>query len=338
MTERERFIKHMFLSPLQDEDRSVHKLGSLNEDNVRSVMQKEFNGVGYNLDAMWECGLLCNKTNTYLATSLDGWLRMSKKPPTKKDHGYYSNVNEDIKDGSNSGMDDDCSNSNMDDDSSGSSDKDDFLTIDKYKVLLASIADKCYEGMPPDGWARLTSALSRQYLDDKEDPSYDDKDKMHTYTLQVVRYKFRPDWHKQPPVEPTVARKVVPTVEKQCESDDSLDSVNNLFNSESSSESDAEYPQFNCGLEIKTPSSRKLVRRTISCLKELHGTFSTCTFGDDKFKQLVYKAGYRTQVLHHATVANLGYIFSLLLLARQAFIMLLLFIFPVKNVARFLVY
>ena len=54
--------------------------------------------------------------------------------------------------------------------------------------------------------------------------------------------------HKQPTVEPTVARKAVPTVEKQGESDDSLDSVNNLFNSDSSSELEAEYPQFNCGL------------------------------------------------------------------------------------------
>ena len=54
-------------------------------------------------------------------------------------------------------------------------------------MLLASVADKCYEGMPRDDWARVTSALSRQCPIDKEDPSYDDKEKMYTYTLQVVR-------------------------------------------------------------------------------------------------------------------------------------------------------
>ena len=38
---------------------------------------------------------------------------------------------------------------------------------------------------------------------------------------------------------------------------------------------------------------------------ELHGAFSSCEFGSPEFKHLVYKPEYRTQVLHHAVVANL---------------------------------
>ncbi len=40
----------------------------------------------------------------------------------------------------------------------------------------------------------------------------------------------------------------------------------------------------------------------------MHGPFSRCEFGTDAFKQLVYKPEYRTQVLHHAVVANLKYV------------------------------
>ena len=66
--------------------------------------------------------------------------------------------------------------------------------------------------------------------------------------------------------------------------------------------------EYNCGLEIKTPSSKKLIQGCIREAVDLHGAFSCCEFSTTEFKQLVYKPEYRSQVLHHATVANLPYI------------------------------
>ena len=64
----------------------------------------------------------------------------------------------------------------------------------------------------------------------------------------------------------------------------------------------------NCGLEIKTPSSKKVIRNKILPAIELGGVFSNCEFGDSMFKVLVYNVGYRVQLLHHVTVANLDHI------------------------------
>ena len=66
--------------------------------------------------------------------------------------------------------------------------------------------------------------------------------------------------------------------------------------------------EYTCGLEIKTPSSKKLIQGCIREAVDWHGAFSCCEFGLSEFKQLVYKPEYWTQVLHHATVANLPYI------------------------------
>ena len=66
--------------------------------------------------------------------------------------------------------------------------------------------------------------------------------------------------------------------------------------------------EYNCGLEIKTPSSKKLIQGCIREVIDLHGAFSCCEFGLAEFKQLIYKPECRTQVLHHATVANLPYV------------------------------
>jgi hypothetical protein len=65
---------------------------------------------------------------------------------------------------------------------------------------------------------------------------------------------------------------------------------------------------FHCGQEIKAPSSKKTIQETIKKFVDLHGPFAQCEFGAPVFKQLVYKPEYRTQVLHHATVANLKYV------------------------------
>ena len=64
----------------------------------------------------------------------------------------------------------------------------------------------------------------------------------------------------------------------------------------------------NCGLEIKTPSGSKVLREKVQPAKECHGFFSTCAFGDQRFKQLVYQVDCRSQILHHATAANLDFI------------------------------
>lgn len=43
------------------------------------------------------------------------------------------------------------------------------------------------------------------------------------------------------------------------------------------------------GLEIKTPSSKKLLPKTTLPARSYHGMFSRCLFGDNTFKQLVHK-------------------------------------------------
>ena len=65
---------------------------------------------------------------------------------------------------------------------------------------------------------------------------------------------------------------------------------------------------YNCGLRIKTPSSKKILQHHVRQGIDLFGTFSQCEFGSDHFRQLVYKPEYRVQVFHHALVANLTYI------------------------------
>ncbi|KAL7532343.1 hypothetical protein ACHAWF_004103, partial [Thalassiosira exigua] len=56
--------------------------------------------------------------------------------------------------------------------------------------------------------------------------------------------------------------------------------------------SDSCEPQIvNCALETKAPGS-KLQRTNIASNKQLHGTFTSCNFGDDRFKKLVYKPEY----------------------------------------------
>ena len=66
--------------------------------------------------------------------------------------------------------------------------------------------------------------------------------------------------------------------------------------------------RYNCGLEFKTPSSKKIIQEKIKKGLDLYGPFSQCEFGTQAFKQLVYMPEYWTQVLHHTTVANLKYV------------------------------
>ena len=56
MTEFEKVIKYSLLSPLKDKDRAAHKLGSLNEAKVRTVMNAVVDGIGYELVDMKEVG------------------------------------------------------------------------------------------------------------------------------------------------------------------------------------------------------------------------------------------------------------------------------------------
>jgi hypothetical protein len=174
ITEVEKIIKYSFLQPLGQEDRSAHKLGSLNEEKVRSVLHAIVAKVGWELVDSFECGLLRNKMREYIATSLDGWIVMR----------YNESAEE-----------------------------------------------------------KSVSNEERSYHSDSEDSHV------------------------------------------------SMDRRN-----------------YNCGLEIKTPSSKKIIQDTVKKALDLHGPFSQCEFGTDAFKQLVYKPEYRTQVLHHAVVANLKYV------------------------------
>ena len=168
ITEVEKIIKYSFLQPLSAEDRSAHKLGSLNKDRVRTTIKSIVEKLGWHLLDMFECGLLRNKMKEFLATSLDGWL--------------------------------------------------------------------------------------------------------------VIRYELSDN-------------------EVQSDNSDSEDAGHIMDNE-----------NFNCGLEIKTPSSKKILQQQVCQCVDLYGTFSHCDFGSAAFKKLVYKPEYRVQVLHHATVVNLKYV------------------------------
>ena len=76
ITEVEKILKYSFLQPLSQDDRSAHRLGSLNEDKVRSSLPSIVKKLGWELLDSFECGLLRNKMREYLATSLDGWIVM----------------------------------------------------------------------------------------------------------------------------------------------------------------------------------------------------------------------------------------------------------------------
>ena len=74
ITEVEKILKYSFLQPLPQEDRSAHRLGSLNEERVCSSIKAIVSKLGWSVVDMFECGLLRNKMREYMATSLDGWL------------------------------------------------------------------------------------------------------------------------------------------------------------------------------------------------------------------------------------------------------------------------
>lgn len=76
ITEAEEILKYSFLQPLPQEDRSSLKLGSLNEEQVHSVLHSIVEKLGWELVDVYQCGLLPSKMKEYLATSLDGWIVM----------------------------------------------------------------------------------------------------------------------------------------------------------------------------------------------------------------------------------------------------------------------
>ncbi|EJK70897.1 hypothetical protein THAOC_07709, partial [Thalassiosira oceanica] len=75
-TEVERVIRSMLVPPLRSKDRSAHKLGSLNEANVRQVMSAVRQELGHDLVDCWDAGLLRCDQDQFLATSLDGFLTL----------------------------------------------------------------------------------------------------------------------------------------------------------------------------------------------------------------------------------------------------------------------
>ena len=80
-------LKHTLIAPLPDKDRAAHKLRSLNEDNVRSVIdnliEDEYDGYKY-IDS-WETGFFLNKGYKWFGASLDGWLKMRRERNTQFD-------------------------------------------------------------------------------------------------------------------------------------------------------------------------------------------------------------------------------------------------------------
>ena len=80
ITEQERMLKHTLIAPLPEKDRAAHKLGSLNEDNVRGVVSNLIDDkyCGYKYKDSWETGFLTNKAHKWLGASLDGWIVMKQ--------------------------------------------------------------------------------------------------------------------------------------------------------------------------------------------------------------------------------------------------------------------
>jgi hypothetical protein len=76
ITEVEQFPKKTFISPLADKDQSAWRLGSLDEDEVCSVMSAVVSEVGGEFIDGWKYSLLRNKDDLWLATSLDWWLHL----------------------------------------------------------------------------------------------------------------------------------------------------------------------------------------------------------------------------------------------------------------------
>ena len=77
------------MAPLSDKDRSAHKLGNLNERNVRNVLHAILLQYNYKLIHLWECGLLIQNEKPWLATSLDGWIVC--RPSNNSEEGDQSN-------------------------------------------------------------------------------------------------------------------------------------------------------------------------------------------------------------------------------------------------------
>ena len=82
ITDSEKILRLSLLKPLKDKDRSAHKVRSLNKNMVWSMLHSIADGLGYELIDSFECGLLWNKRNEYLVTSLDGWLVLRPKGDT----------------------------------------------------------------------------------------------------------------------------------------------------------------------------------------------------------------------------------------------------------------
>jgi hypothetical protein len=74
----EKLMKSTFLVPLLDKEKTPHKIGSLNEAKVRAALQEIMKGYDVTLRDCWECGLLSQNSQKFLATSLDGWLVYSE--------------------------------------------------------------------------------------------------------------------------------------------------------------------------------------------------------------------------------------------------------------------
>jgi hypothetical protein len=78
LTTYEKLLKSTFVVPLSDKEKTPHKIGSLNEAKVRAALQEIMKGYDVTLRDCWECGLLSQDSQKFLATSLDGWLVYSE--------------------------------------------------------------------------------------------------------------------------------------------------------------------------------------------------------------------------------------------------------------------
>ena len=263
----EQMLKKMFMAPLADKDRSAHKLGSLNEANVRSFLSTLLRTYGCFFIKLWEFGLICQKEQPWLATSLDGWAVCERTIPT-----YDSES----------------------DSEPSRSTSDAPLTPDSESKSESSKSTS-YVPLPSDSESESEPSKSTS-----SEPSAVAETNNHASAMPP-EYGSDSESSKSTSAAPSSANSE--TSEECVEAVEWKGSRNpDKDHNDSSSSASTTTEKIHIGIEIKTPSSKALLQKLRSYVS-MHGhMYFECWFGDHLFQQLVYDPQYRVQVLHHATV------------------------------------
>ncbi|EJK53517.1 hypothetical protein THAOC_27035, partial [Thalassiosira oceanica] len=322
-TEVERVIRSMLVPPLRSKDRSAHKLGSLNEANVRQVMSAVCQELGHDLVDCWDAGLLRCDQDQFLATSLDGFLTMRAnddmlramppgRVPYKDEDGLFDGESGE-----------DISEAGEDTKEEEDSEEEEAIEEEPRQVRGGGLLSSFGFGRKEDEGDKGSEDELDATSDGKKDGSIgnsegeDDGDKGSEDELDATS-----DGKKDGSLD--TPRSSSDRASSRCEDDDDGSEVvmsdgppprkhrnggspSPLHREDCSPSPVNTNPTFHCGLEVKTITNKKL-KRKFDLVEQVCGRFSHCDFGDNNFKLLVWDPKYRTQLLHHATVVDLDYV------------------------------